>query len=179
MDQPMSPWEFYERGLVLKQVRMFHPAIDDFQTAASDPHYAGKAYMQMAMCLRAIAQDEEAVIAFRQAATSPMVSSVEQRHILYQLGQTLESLGRDAEGLEVYGHISKNDQEFLDVAQRIRHLRASTDGPFSWTRSWWKAWMKEGRSPCQAVSLHNHQPILDQTGQWLGSHAEQSAGRRR
>jgi general secretion pathway protein A len=155
MDEQMSTREFYERGLVLKQVRMFYPAIEDFHTAASDPQYAGKGYMQMAMCLRAIGQDNEAVTAFRQAASAPMVSSVEQRHILYQLGQTLESLGRDAEGLAVYGHISKNDPEFLDVAQRIRHLRANKVGPFSWTRSWWKAWMTEGSSPCQAVSLPN------------------------
>jgi hypothetical protein len=108
-----------------------------------------------------------------------MVSSTEQCHILYQLGHTLESLGRDAEGLEVYGRISKNYPEFLDVAQRIEHLRASKDGSFSWTRSWWKAWMKEGFSRYQAVSLHNHQSVLDQTGQRLGSHTEQSAGRRR
>ncbi|MFO0699400.1 MAG: hypothetical protein U0236_09240 [Nitrospira sp.] len=178
MDQQMSPWEFYERGEVLKQVRMFHPAIDDFQTAASDPHYAGKAYVQMGMCLRAIGHDEEAIVAFRQATASPMVSSVDQCHILYQLGQTLESLGRDAEGLEIYSRISKSDPEFLDVTQRIQHLRSSQSGQFSGTRGWWKAWMKEVTSRCQAVFLHDP-TALEQTRQWIGPPAEQSTGRRR
>lgn len=177
MDQQMSPWEFYERGLVLKQVRMFHPAIDDFHTAASDRHYAGKAYVQIGMCLRAIGHDEEATAAFRQALTSPMVSSIEQCHILYQLGRTLESLGRDAEGLEVYGRLSNSDPEFLDVAQRIQHLRSKKYGPSSWTRVWWKAWKKEVVSRCQSVFLHDP-TVLGQTGQWLGSHAEQSTARR-
>ncbi|HMS86303.1 MAG TPA: hypothetical protein PKD12_21895 [Nitrospira sp.] len=178
MDQQMSPWEFYERGLVLKQVRMFHPAIDDFQTAASDPQYAGKAYGEMGTCLRAIGHDEEAVVVFQQAAKSPMVSSADKCHILYQLGQTLESLGRDAEGLEIYGRISASDQEFLDVAQRIQHLRSSKSGQFSWSQGWWKAWMKEVTSRCQAVFLHDPS-VLDRTGQWIGPPAEQSAGRRR
>lgn len=137
MDQQMSPWEFYERGLVLKQVRMFHPAIEDFQTAASDSHYAGKAYAQVAMCLSAIGQDEEAIAVLRQAIESPMVSSREQYQILYQLGHTLESLGRNAESLEVYGHISKDYPEFLDVAQRMTALSLRQGRRSSRVFDWW------------------------------------------
>ncbi|MBX3327270.1 MAG: hypothetical protein U0223_15640 [Nitrospira sp.] len=178
MDQQMSPWEFYERGLVLKQVRMFYPAIEDFQIAASDTRYAEKAHVQLALCLKAIGHDEEAVVAFRQAATAPMASSVGRCHILYQLGNTLESLGRDAESLEVYGCICNSDPEFLDVAQRIQHLRSSKNGRFSWTRGRWKAWMKDVTSRCQAVFLHNP-TVLGQTGRWVESHAEQPTGSRR
>ena len=42
MLQQMSSSELYERGLVLMELRMFHPAIDDFQTVAKDARYAGK-----------------------------------------------------------------------------------------------------------------------------------------
>jgi hypothetical protein len=52
MHQQMSSSELYERGFVLMELRMFHPAIDDFQTAARDARYAGKAYVPMALCLR-------------------------------------------------------------------------------------------------------------------------------
>ncbi|MDH4302556.1 MAG: tetratricopeptide repeat protein [Nitrospira sp.] len=154
MDQQLSPSECYERGVVLKQVRMFHPAIEDFQIAAGDPHYAGKAYMQMAMCLRAIGHDEEAIVAFRQAVTFPLVSSVERCHVLYQLGQTLESLGRDAESLEVYGSLCKRNPEFFDVAQRIQRLSADKCWLSSWVCDWWRALRNGVRARRRAVLLH-------------------------
>lgn len=160
MDQQLSTSEFYERGVVLKQVRMFHPAIEDFQSAAGDPHYAGKAYGQMAMCLRAIGHDEEAIVAFRQAVTSPMVSSAERCHVLYQLGQTLESLGRDAESLEVYGSLCKMNPEFLDVARRIQHLSANKCWLSSWVCDSWRA-LRNGVRARRRTVLPPMQAVLN------------------
>jgi tetratricopeptide (TPR) repeat protein len=164
MHQQMSSLDLYERGLVLMQVRMFHPAIDDFHTAARDSRYAGKAYVYMALCLSAIGQHEEAVAVLRRASTLPMVSPVEQRHILYHLGHMLESLGRDAESLEVYGCISEDDPEFLDVAQRIQHLSSGKGGPFSRVRDWWGALIAGVRTRRRALPPHM-QTVLDQPGQ--------------
>ena len=144
MPQQMSASELYERGFVLMELRMFHPAIDDFQTAASDARYAGKVYVPMALCLRALGRHEEAVAAFRRAITSPMVSPIEQRHILYQLGQTLESLGRWTESLEVYGWISKGDPGFRDVAQRIKQLSSRKGRLYSRIRDWWGGFGERG-----------------------------------
>ena len=134
MPQQMSSSELYERGFVLMELRMFHPAIDDFQTAVRDPRYAGKAYVPMAQCLRALGLHEEAVMALRRAITSPTTSPLEQRHVLYQLGLLLESLDRYAEGLEVYGSISKEDPRFHDVAQRIQRLSSGKRGLYSRVR---------------------------------------------
>lgn len=164
MDQQMSPWEFYERGLVLKQVHMFHPAIDDFQAAARDSQYEGKAYAQMAMCLDAIGHDEEAIIAFRRAIASPTVSFKEQCQILYQLGRTLESLGRDAEGLEVYGRISKTYPDFLDVAQRMKSLSLRQGRRSSRIFDWWGDWVHRVRARRRARPPHLL-TALDQIGQ--------------
>ncbi|TKB66926.1 MAG: tetratricopeptide repeat protein [Nitrospira sp.] len=165
MLQQMSSSEFYERGLVLMELRMFHPAIDDFQTVAKDARYAGKAYVPMALCLKAIGQQEEAVAAFRQAIMSPMVSPVEQHHILYQLGQTLESLGRWAESLEVYGWIRKGDPGFRDVAQRMKYMSSGKGRLYSRIRNWWGGLVNGVRTRRGALSPHM-QPVLDQTGQW-------------
>ncbi|MEK9142956.1 MAG: tetratricopeptide repeat protein [Nitrospirota bacterium] len=171
MPHQMSSSDLYERGFVLMELRMFHPAIDDFQTAAGDARYAGKAYVPMALCLRALGRHEEAIAAFRQAITSPMVSPVEQRHILYQLGRTLEFLGRCAESLEVYGRISKGDQEFRDVAQRIKYLSSGKRGPYSRIRDWWGGVVNGVRTRRQVPPLHI-QTVLEQTGQWSGWPAE-------
>ena len=122
MKQPMSAFERYERGLVFKQVGIFASALEDFRQAAVDPHFTGKAYVQMALCLISMRRDEEAVTAFRRALDSATLSSKERVHIQYLLGQTLESLVREIEALVVYRRIRREDPDFKDVASRIQHL---------------------------------------------------------
>ncbi|MDH4088029.1 MAG: tetratricopeptide repeat protein [Nitrospira sp.] len=167
MPQQMSSADLYERGFVLMALRMFHPAIDDFQTAATDARYAGKAYVPMAMCLRALGRHEEAVAALRRAITSPMASPVEQRHILYHLGRMLESLGRWVETLEVYGWISKGDPGFRDVAQRVKYVSSSKGRLYSRFRDWWGALVNGVCTRGRALPPHIL-TVLGQTGQWAG-----------
>src|SRR4029077_18140694 len=97
MSPRMAARELYERGRVLKHANMYDEAVDDFQHAACDPQYAGKAQAQLALCFRAMGRQEEAVTAFRQAIESSTFSSNENLHLLYLLGETLESLGHTAE----------------------------------------------------------------------------------
>ncbi len=129
MEPQMSARERYERGQMLKQMKMHDRALNDFRHAARDPQYAGKAYAQLALCFRAMGRHEDAAAAFRQALTAPTLSSDETVHLLYQLGQTLESLGRYAEALEAYGWVRQEDAGFQDVAQRIKHLLAGGRAP--------------------------------------------------
>lgn len=129
MEQRKSAFEHYERGRVLKQSQMFDQALEEFQQAVTDPQYAGKAHVQKALCLRSTERYEEAAAAFRQALELATFSSKEKAHILYLLGQTLESLGRYAEALEAYGWTRKEDPGFQDVAHRIKHLISGGRGP--------------------------------------------------
>jgi hypothetical protein len=43
-------------------------------------------------------------------------------HVLYLLGQSLESLARYAEAIEAYNWIRQEDAGFLDVESRIKRL---------------------------------------------------------
>jgi len=125
----MSAGELYERGRVLKHANMYDEAVDDFQHAACDPQYAGKAQAQLALCFRAMGCKEEAVEAFRLALESSTFSSNENLHLLYLLGETLESLGHTAEALEAYGWVRQEDPGFRDVVPRIKNLCAGGRGP--------------------------------------------------
>ena len=128
MEPPKSALDHYERGRVLKQSLMFDEARTEFEHAALNPQYAGNAHVQIAICLRATGRYDEAVEEFRQALELGTFSSNEKAHILYFLGQTLESLGRYAEALEAYGWTRKEVPGFQDVAQRIKHLLAGGRG---------------------------------------------------
>jgi tetratricopeptide (TPR) repeat protein len=165
MDQQTAAFQRYERGLVLKQLRMFYPAIEDFRKAALDPSHAGKAHVQVALCLRAVGRHDEAVLAFRQALAAPLVSAEEQRHILYHMGQTLESVGRYAESLEVYGWIRKEDPAFRDVTQRIKHL-SSGRGPAPQRRGAVPMWKKNLGTLAREFTPHMVS-WLEQTGEWM------------
>ena len=146
MDQQLSSRERYEHGMVLKGVQMYFEAIDDFQKAALDPGYAGKAHVQIALCLRSAGRPEEAVMEFRQALATRAFSPEEERHILYQMGQTLESLGRHEESLEVYEWIRKEAPAFGDVARRMKSLSAGDDGTAPGLQGWWQAFAGEARA---------------------------------
>lgn len=171
MDQQMSAFDHYERGLVLKRVQMFFQAIDDFKKSATDPQYAGKAHVQIALCLKSAGRHEDAVMAFRQAVVLPTVSPEERRYILYHIGQTLEVLGRYGESLEVYGRIRKEEPGFRDVAQRIKHLSSGGQGSMSHPQGSWDIWMAEVKTCGRQLKPHVD-ALLEQTGQWLSRQAD-------
>ena len=94
MDTGMSARELYERGRMLRQAKMYDRALADFQQVIHDPNYAGQAHTQIALCYRALGRHTEAAAALEKALDSPVLSPNEHLHVLYLLGQTLESLGR-------------------------------------------------------------------------------------
>lgn len=171
MHSRMAAGPCYERGLLMKQMRMFKSAIEHFQKAVLDPSYAGKAHVQIALCLKAAGQHEAAVTAFRHAAADPALSPDDRRHIFYHLGRTLESLGRYAESLETYGRVRQEDPEFQDVAQRIRHLSSGKGRPVPQTSGSWQAWMTTTLKPQMAA-------LFEQTGQWWAGQTASSKNER-
>lgn len=130
MDTRMSARDLYERGRMLRQAKMYDRALADFQQVIQDPNYAGQAYTQMALCLRAVGRHAEAAAALEKALDSPVLSPNEHLHVLYLLGQTLESLGRHAEALKAYGWVRQVDARFLDVDSRIKQLCGSRSSSF-------------------------------------------------
>jgi len=150
LDERLSSSDRYKRGLVLKQVQIFDNAIEEFQQAATDPQYTGKAHVQIGLCLRDAGRYEEAVAAFRQALTYPPFTSENSARILYLLGRTLESLGRYAETLEIYRWIIKEDHGFLDVVHRIEDLSSGRD-PLGRRQPADRAWVGDMLKSCQEL----------------------------
>lgn len=169
MDERMSAFERYERGLVLKQVQIYDSALEDFRQAAKDPQYAGKAHVQMALCFRSTGRYDEAIAAFRHALQAPTFSPQERLYVLYLLGQTFEALGRYADSLEAYGWIRKEDPGFRDVAQRIKHLTSKGEDPQR--QGTLQGWMDEARTLGRHLKPHVASS-LEQTWKSLGRYAE-------
>jgi hypothetical protein len=128
MDTRMSAHDLYERGRMLRQAKMYDRALADFRCATQDPYYAGKAHTQVALCLRAMGHHQEAATALQQALDTSSLSTKEHLHVLYLLGQTLESMGRYADALQAYNWVRQEDARFLDVDNRIKQLCAVGSG---------------------------------------------------
>lgn len=171
LEEQMSAFDHYERGLVLKQLKIYDSAIEEFQRAAMDPQHAGNAHAQVGLCYKLAGRYLEAVEAFRHALKSPTFSSSERVHLLYLLGRALELLGRHDESLETYRWIHGEDPHFLDVARRIEHLSARRTGPLrphhmtgrSWVEDVSKAWGELQRRIC---------PVLGRALDSLGRYTE-------
>ena len=171
MERPMSAFDHYQRGRVLKQSHMFDEALEEFRQAVTDPLWAGKARVQMALCLRATERYDEAAAAFHQALALATFSSEETTHILYLLGQTLESLGRYAEALEAYGWARKEDPGFQDVAHRIKHLLSGGRGPLPPYQQDDQSWVEKMRRRGQQLTPQVLS-LLDQLWKSVGGYAE-------
>lgn len=171
MQQQMSAFEHYEHGLVLKKVHMFNQAIDDFTKATLDPVFAGKAQLQIALCLKSAGRYEEAVMAFRRTLSAGTFSPVEERHVLYLLGQTLELVDRQEESLEIYEAIRKAAPGFLDVAQRCKYLSAGGRGPAPQPSGPWNALAEEVLAQGRQLKPHLLS-LFEQTGRWVSRQAE-------
>jgi tetratricopeptide (TPR) repeat protein len=171
MEQRRSAFECYERGLVLKQVKIYDTALKEFRQAAMDPQYAGKAYAQMALCFRSTGRAEQAVAAFRQALKTATFSPKERVHILYLLGQTLESLGRHAETLEAYRWLRREDANFMDVAHRIQHLSSGARGPVPKRLPAYRRWLGDLLHVCGELTIHTLS-LVSQRVTSLGRYAE-------
>lgn len=172
MQPQMSAFEHYEHGLVLKEVRMFTQAIDDFRKAARDPVFTGKALLQIALCLKSAERHAEAVMAFREALATRVFSPVEQRHIHYHVAQVLETLGRHEESLEIYRVIRREDPTFRDVAKRSQHPGAGRRGQAPQPSGQWNGLVEEVVSQGRRLKPHLVS-LLEQTGQWVSQQAEE------
>lgn len=114
--------DYYERGLALKKSGAHKEALQQFLLAAQDASLTFRAMAQVGICLKSLAQPEEAVTAFRKALQAKRASSADTIQVRYLLARTLESLGRTEDTLEQYRWIRREDPNFKDVAERIDRM---------------------------------------------------------
>lgn len=114
--------EQYERGLALKKSGAYKEALQSFSLAAQDASLTFRAMAQVGICLKSLAQPEEAVTAFRKALQAKRSPSADTIQVRYLLARTLESLSRTDDALEQYRWIGREDPTFKDIVERIERL---------------------------------------------------------
>ncbi len=119
----------FEGDFLLRKGQIFDSALQEFQQAMRNPLQARKAFAELALCLKTLRRDEEAVTALRQALETGSFSFNERVYLLYLLAHTLESLDRKFEALVLYRRIRRLHPDFYDVDSRIQELSSGNLHP--------------------------------------------------
>lgn len=112
----------FKGDTLLRKGQIFDSALQEFQQAMRHPREARKAFAELALCLKTVRRDEEAVTALRQALGRGSFSFNERVYLLYLLAHTLESLEREFEALVIYRQVRRLHPDFYDVDSRIEEL---------------------------------------------------------
>lgn len=119
----------FEGDILPGKGQIFDSALQEFQQAMRNPLQARKAFAELALCLKTLRRDEEAVTALRQALETGAFSFNERVYLLYLLAHTLESLNRKFEALVIYRQIRRLHPDFYDVDSRIQELSSGNLHP--------------------------------------------------
>ncbi|HKC93854.1 MAG TPA: PilZ domain-containing protein [Nitrospira sp.] len=112
----------FEGDILPRKGQIFDSALQEFQQAMRNPLQARKAFAELALSLKTLRRDEEAVTALHQALATGSFSFNERLCLLYLLAHTLESLNREFEALVIYRRIRSLHLDFYDVDSRIQEL---------------------------------------------------------
>ena len=114
--------EHFNRGEV-------EAAAECLRTAARDPQFRFRAASMLARIARDRRQFSDAVEWLERAAEAPAPTAEASHGLLYELGDTLESMREDARALAVFIELQASAPDYRDVADRIAALSRRQSGP--------------------------------------------------
>jgi len=109
--------EYYE-------MKLYGPAIEEFQKLLSDHRYRIQAMIYLGKIFYEMGELEMAEAVLRKASEEVGYMDKEFVEVNYYLALTLESLKKYTEALELYTKVFIFDSKFLDVGEKVKVLRS-------------------------------------------------------
>jgi tetratricopeptide (TPR) repeat protein len=114
----------YDLGIAYKEMGLIEEAIQEFEIVL---HHGGGArradcYTMLGTCEAERGNGEEALRYLEEGLQLEELSAEARRALAFELGNVLESLGRNGEALEQYQSVAAEERGFRDVAARIQRL---------------------------------------------------------
>jgi hypothetical protein len=161
---PLDPGKYealYRSGVQLKKVGRFKDAIRTLEQAAQHSDYWLKAYAQVALCFREAGRSSDALSAFRKALTKAGTTPSSDLRVRYELGKTLQALGKRAEAVEQFRLIVRAESGYRDVAERLNRLGAgAVSGSSKRAREVPdSSWVSRAWGGLQGLFRRSHEPL--------------------
>ncbi len=114
--------EQYTRGMALVQAGSLDEAAEALQAASRTPRLRFRAASALAGIYRSRSQMTQAIEWFERAAQAPAPTPEEGHQLLYDLAETLESVGETARALAISMELQADAGDYRDTAARIDRL---------------------------------------------------------
>jgi tetratricopeptide (TPR) repeat protein len=118
----------FELGELYFQNGKITEAIQEFQRAQANPHRRIASLTYLGKCFARRGFNDMAVRSFRTAINEKAVLDDEKKDLIYELGLSLEKLGKADEAIEQFKQIYEADIGYKDVAAKIDAYYASKGG---------------------------------------------------
>ena len=109
----------FELGTLYFKENRWDDALKEFQFAANSPKLKVLSTHYMGRCLVEKKMYDLAIPRFKAALGACLVMDGTKKEILYDLGMTYETMGKEAEAIEHFKQIYEVDISFRDVSQKI------------------------------------------------------------
>jgi len=109
-------------GLALEQSGQLAESLAPLEVAARSPRLRFQAASRLARAHRVLGRPLDAIEWFERAAEAPPPSPDEGHLLLYELADTLESVGESARALAIYLELRADAGDYRDVAARVDRL---------------------------------------------------------
>ena len=113
----------YDLGLAYKEMGLFDEAIKAFEKTLRAPGRAVQCHVMIGMCHREMGNASEAVQQFKQGLHAAP-NDRERLSLHYEIANTYEAIGDEAEALYYFETVLKRDPNFADAVQRAAYLRS-------------------------------------------------------
>ena len=112
----------YDLGLAYKEMGLHDEAIKAFEKTLRAPGREVQCRVMIGMCQREMGNPSEAIHQFK-AGLHAEPSERERQSLYYEIGNTYEAIGDEAEALYFFEMVTKRDPSFADAAMRAEQLR--------------------------------------------------------
>lgn len=109
----------YELGFTYYTLGEYDKAISEFQQAIKDPGISTKALNQLGLAFHSKGMYDLATVQFRKALEKFSGVTNISKEFIYNLGTTLEAMGKKEEAIAEYKKIYEVDIAYRDVAKKI------------------------------------------------------------
>jgi len=119
----------YELAQLYFRAGMVDKALPEFQLAAGNPKNKNACNLWTGRCFRRKGILDLAVTRLRQAAEACLIMDHLKKEILYELGDTLQQMGKKAEAIEEFKALYDADVNYRDVAKKVEDFYRDQGNP--------------------------------------------------
>ena len=112
----------HDLGIAYKEMGLVEDAVGEFEKAARNAKKEADAYYMVGLCRMEQGQTDDAVQAFVRALKASIVTDHQRTAVGYELGNALQSLGKNEQAMQAFQRVADKDPGFKDVVTRIEAL---------------------------------------------------------